>query len=160
MKLIPHTAKSLQRGDGPLAVRAYRQAQRVNDDVFWSDSVFSRRLIDLFCHLNAALCRLRNATLIQRQRYHNAAILLYQWEYRTHGLLFSVNGVDKRFSVVYTHGPLHSHRIRRIQLKRQVNDALQLPYHLFQHRWLINLRKTYVHIQHMGTMILLGHALL
>ena len=159
MKLIPYSPQSFQCGDGAPAVGAYRQAQGIDDDVFRPNAVLCRGLINLLRHPDTALSCLRDTALIQRQRHYNASVLLYQRKYRAHGLFLSVYGVDERLAVVYTHCPLHSHRIRGVQLKRQVDDALQLPNYLLQHGRLIDLRKSYVYIQNMGTVILLGHAL-
>ena len=66
------------------------QCQTVNDDIFFSDSVFFRFLYDLFGNFKPFFC-LQRDSFIQRQPDHNPAIFSHDREHSVHNLIFSVN---------------------------------------------------------------------
>lgn len=68
---------------------------------------------------------------------------------------FPVYRVHKRFSIVDSESPLQGPAIGRINLQRQVDNALKLPHRLLHHGRLVDLRKAHVDVQNLGAVPLL-----
>ncbi len=110
----------------PWLSELYRQAQGINDDVFSGPMPYS--LLPSYKSFLPPECGplpSPDTAFIQCQRNHNAAVLLYQREYRAWTLLFP-------FTELMSGLPLYTRMARSMATgsvvsswKRQVNDALQ-----------------------------------
>ena len=157
--MVPNQGQGLQGHFRGVRRGADRHGQGVGDDVLPADAVLRRPGEDPLRDGQAALRRLRDTALVQGQGHHHAAVLPGQGKYRRHALLLAVDRVQHGLAVVAAQGPLHGDGVGGVDLERQVHHRLETAHRLLQHRGLVDLRQTHVHVQHLDALVLLSDAL-
>ena len=132
-----------------------RHCQGINYNIFLLDTVFCCLCDNLLRNLYTSLGCCRDSVFIKCQANHNTAILPDQWEYCIHWLLLSTDWIDHRLTIVNAKCILHRNRINRINLKRKIRHTLKFLNNFLHQCRLVNIRKSYVNIQNMCTVILL-----
>ena len=135
------------------------QRQTVNINVFFRNTIALSLFHDTFGYGISFLGQERNSVFVQSKSYHCCTIFLYQRQYFFKNGSFTINRIDNRFSIVNSQCSLNNFCIRRINLKRHINDALKL-FDDFNHKpGFINFRKSHINIQNMGSRFHLRNSL-
>ena len=143
---FPHEFQCFQCHKRSFRFRTDRHRKHINNNVFPIDPIFFRLTDDFFRDCKTPLCRIRDAVFIDRQCNNDATILLHQWKHLVHRLLFPIDRVDHRLSIVNPHRTFHRFRKHRINLKWKACDTLKFCHHFFHHCHFIDVGKSYIDI--------------
>ena len=118
-----------------------------------------RRGPDALGAAHAALGRLWDASLVQREADDHAAVFLHEGQDGGQALGLCAHGVYHRLAVIAAHGLLQGPGVGAVQLQRQGRDALQGADGALQGLGLIHAGQADVHVQDVRARLLLGQAL-
>ena len=130
--------------------------ERVNDNIFLFNSVFFCFGNNFFCNGNSALCRFGNSALVNRNGDQNSAVFFDKRKNSFHALRLAADRVNQSLAVVDSHCSFHGFGVNRVNLKRQVNNALNGAYHALHHLRLVDFGQTDIDIKHRNALDILA----
>ena len=146
---------SFQRFHSLLLLGGDRQCQAVDPNILLGDAVRQGRVQDAAGDSYPLLCRLGDAALVQGQTHYGGAVLFHDGQDAVQHLCFAVDGVHCRLTVVDPQARFQGGGVGGIQLQGQGNGALQVLYHPGQHGDFVHTGEAHVHIQDVGSRVLL-----
>lgn len=149
-----------QRLNGFFLLGGNGKRQTVDKDVLFRGAVFLRCADDTFGVAKRSSA-LAGIPLSSRARpTTESAIFFDQREDAVHDFGLSVDGIYDRLAVVDSQSRFDGFGIGRIQLKREVENRLEIFYCFYHHFRLIDFRQTDVYVQNIGTGLGLFDALI
>ncbi len=160
VEFIPDAAQGLERCECAGTVRGNGHAQSVDDEIIMGDAIAIRGVVYFAGNGHAAVCRGRDAVLVEGKADENAAVFSNERHDCLDVLSLSIDRVDHGLAVIAAKGALEGDNVGGIDLKREPGDALKALHHRFHHGRLVDFGETDIDVQNICAGVLLIKSLL
>ena len=153
---LVHLTHSAQRLHRLLLLCRDCKRQAVDDDILTLEAVLLRLRNDPLGNRDTLRCRLWQPLFVHRKSEYRRPVALGEREDRIHALLFTTHRVDDDASVRHAQSRLDHLRVCRVNLQRQIDNALHRLDNVWDNLLLVHALGPDVDVEHLCARLLLG----